>query len=91
MRHSQGILERQTEKKCGNYSSPLYNRGIPCCGLLGFQLFHEESAINRLKIRFFCLSVLTGSQVKSFYDADERPMAVCEFSGFVAVESKILV
>lgn len=60
--------------------------------LLGFQLFHEESVINRLKthLLFFCLSVLTGSQVKSSYDLGERPMAVCEFSGFVAVESKIL-
>ena len=42
-------------------------------------LFHE----------FACLvCVLIGSQVKSSYDADERPTAAFEFSGFVSVESK---
>lgn len=34
MQHSQHTLEWRTEAKCGNYSSPLYNSGIPCCGLL---------------------------------------------------------
>lgn len=33
--------------------------------------------------------VLTGSEVKSSYaESDERPMAVCELGGFVAVESE---
>ena len=33
--------------------------------------------------------LLIGTQVKSSYDSEERPTAVCEFSGFVAVESKL--
>lgn len=58
-----------------------------------FSYFMKNQSLTDLKYScfFFCLSALTGSQVKSFYDSDERPMAVCEFSGFVAVESKILV
>ena len=34
------------------------------------------------------MCVIIGSQVKSSYDADERPTAAFEFSGFVSVESK---
>ena len=32
--------------------------------------------------------VSLGTQVKSSYDADERPTAAFEFTGFVSVESK---
>ena len=39
----------------------------------------------------FCSLIIIGSEVKSSYaGSDERPMAVCEFGGFVAVESKNL-
>lgn len=60
---------------------------------IGIQLLHEGSVINRhwKLLLIFCLTVQTGSQVKSSYESDERPMAVCELSGFVAVESKMNV
>jgi len=49
---------------------------------------NQESDHSVIRVFLWPRNPVCGSQVKSSYESDERPMAVCELSGFVAVETR---
>ncbi|XP_074636986.1 GDP-D-glucose phosphorylase 1-like isoform X1 [Acropora palmata] len=50
---------------------------------------HAEEDCSVLRVFVWPRNSVTGANVKSSYaDSDDRPMAVCEFGGFVAVETR---
>ncbi|KAL9981489.1 hypothetical protein ACROYT_G010196 [Oculina patagonica] len=49
---------------------------------------NKESDHSVIRVFLWPRNPVCGAEVKSSYESDERPMAVCEFSGFVAVETR---
>lgn len=52
------------------------------------EFLNEESGHSVIRVFLWPRNPVSGTQVKSSYDSEERPTAVCEFSGFVAVETR---